>query len=199
MRATITPRQQENSTPPRPDDAVTDSYNELSESIGSEETLPEPCEYGQKCRFLSQEKCSFWHHPKTIMLPGSRRFTSRNIYPGTEVAEVKPKKHIKIEDTPECQYQGKEGDIICVVSIPMCMSEFMTNECGGTIEKICNETNVSYHLVNTSKGGRDYKEVVIKGSPRDVRETRYLIGQKRKNEELRRKAARNRAATLSRQ
>ena len=45
----------------------------------------------------------------------------------------------------------------------------------------------------------DYTEVFIKGSPRDVRETRYLIGQRRKNEELRRKAARSEAATLSRQ
>jgi hypothetical protein len=77
------------------------------------------------------------------------------------------------------------------------MSEFKTNECDGTIEKICNETNVSYHLINTSKRGRDYTEVIIKGSPRDIRENRYLFGQRRKNEELRRKAARREAATLS--
>ena len=84
MRSMIKPREQESSTPPRPDDAITSSHNVLSESIGHEETPHKPCEYGQKCRFLLQERCSFWHHPKTISLPGSGRFTSRNIYPGTE-------------------------------------------------------------------------------------------------------------------
>jgi hypothetical protein len=75
----------------------------------------------------------------------------------------------------------------------------MTNEWDATIERICNETDVSYHLINTSKRGRDYTEVIIKGSPRNVRETRYLIGQRRKNKELRRKKERSEAATLSRQ
>jgi hypothetical protein len=116
MRARITSGQQKPPTLTKPDDAVTDSHHGLNESNGAEETPPEP-----------------WHHPRTISLPGSGRFTSRNIFPGTEVAGVKPKKHIKFTNTPECQYQCKEGYIVRVVSIPMCMSELMTNECGGTI------------------------------------------------------------------
>ena len=199
MKSMIKLRKQESSTPPRPDDAITSSHNALSESIGHEETPHKPCVYGQKCRFLLQERCSFWHHPKAISLPGSGRFTSRNVYPGTEVAQVKPKENIRNEDAPECQYQNKEGDITRVVSIPICMSESMTNEWDATIENICNETDVSYHLMNTSKSGRNYTEVIIKGSPRDVRETRYLIGQRRKNKELKRKKDRSEAATLSRQ
>jgi hypothetical protein len=79
------------------------------------------------------------------------------------------------------------------------MSEFMTSECGRTIEEICNGTKVSYHLVDTARSGHEYTDMLIKGSQRAVRETRYLIGQKRRNEELRRKAVRNRTTTLSRQ
>ena len=130
---------QESSATPRNNDAITSFHNALNESIGHEETPHKPCVYGLNCRFLSQEKCSYWHHPKTMSLPGSGRFTSRNTHPGIEVMHVEREENVSNKNAPEHQHQNKEGDITRVVSISICMSESVTNEWDSTIENICNE------------------------------------------------------------
>ena len=58
---------------------------------------------------------------------------------------------------------------------------------------------MSYHLADTARNGHKYTDMVIRGSPRAVKETRYQIGQKRRNEELRRKEVRSRTTMLSQQ
>ena len=187
MKSMIKFEGQESGATPRNDDAITSFHNALNESIGHEETPHKPCVYGVNCRFLLQENCSYWRHPKSMSLPGSGRFTSRNAHPGIEVVHVEQEENVINKSTPEHQHQNKEGDITRVVSIPICMSESVTNEWDSTIENICNGTNVSHHLTNTSKNNRNYKRVIIKGSPVNVKVTRYLIGKQRERKELKRK------------
>jgi hypothetical protein len=120
MKTRIAPQQQEPPTFTEPDEAVSDLHQRPNKGDGTDETPPEPCGYGQRCRFLSQGKCRFWHHSKTISLPRSGRFASGSEFPGTDIARVRPEEHVK--PTPEYQYQSNKGNIVRVISIPMCMS-----------------------------------------------------------------------------